>query len=537
LADTQYDSMRRLEDLGFPLAGVERVRDAEGLLAVYARILAGRDKLAYEIDGVVYKVDALALQQRLGFVSRSPRWAVAHKFAAEQAQTTLEGIDINVGRTGALTPVGRLRPVFVGGVTVTNVTLHNGDYIVGVGADGGPIRGGKDLRIGDAVVVQRAGDVIPQIVDVLLEKRPKGARRYAFPEACPRCGAHVARELAPGEDGVVARCTGGLNCPAQTVERLKHFAARRAMDIEGLGDKQIEEFHELGWVKEPADIFRLKQHAEELSLREGYGEKSVANLLAAIEARREPEFARFLYALGIRDIGETTAGVLARRFESWSAFREAAEAAASAGPGQAYEALERVSGVGEGARAALLAAAPSLQADAGDLLAPSAYPKVKGVTAKAWEGLIGAHGTLAGAIAALKAAAQQAPGEAYLELARIDGVGPVAAGHLAEFFAEAHNRDALHRLLNEVKVQDQLRAATSSKVAGLTIVFTGTLEKMTRDEAKARAAALGAKVSGSVSKKTDLVVAGPGAGSKLAEAEKHGVKVIGEDAWIALSAI
>lgn len=544
LAETQYESVQRLAKMGFPLAGIKRAKNGDELLAIYQGILEGRAGLAYEIDGVVYKVDSLALQQRLGFVSRSPRWAIAHKFAAEQQTTTLDGIDIQVGRTGALTPVGRLKPVFVGGVTVTNVTLHNADYIRGVGADGGPIRGGKDLRVGDTVVVQRAGDVIPQIVDVLLEKRAKGARKYQFPERCPVCDSHVARELEPGEEGVIARCTGGLNCPAQAVERLIHFVARRAMDIDGLGAKQIQEFYELGWVKEPADIFRLHEKRDELSTREGYGEKSVTNLLASIDARREPQFGRFLYALGIRDIGETTAGVLARRFESWAAFEDAVNAAVQAQPGEAYDALERVSGVGGGARAALLAAAAELKAPAGgagqsDMFAASdasaAYPKIKGVTARAWDGLVQTYGSLSDAIRVIKDAAKQAPGDDYLELERIDGVGPVAAAHLVDFFAEKHNRDALTRLLKEVKPKAEPKAATSSNVSGLTIVFTGTLEKMTRDEAKARAIALGAKVSGSVSKKTDLVVAGPGAGSKLAEAEKHGVKVIDEDAWIELS--
>lgn len=531
LAATQYDSVQRLAKLGFPLAGITRAKNAAELLAIYESILDGRAKLAYEIDGVVYKVDDLGLQQRLGFVSRSPRWAIAHKFAAEQQTTTLEGIDIQVGRTGALTPVGRLKSVFVGGVTVTNVTLHNADYIAGVGADGGAIRGGKDLRIGDTVVVQRAGDVIPQIVDVLLEKRAKGARKYRFPERCPVCGSHVARELAPGEEGVIARCTGGLNCPAQVVERLRHFVGRRAMDIEGLGAKQIEEFHDLGWLKEPADIFKLKSKRAELSEREGYGEKSVANLLAAIEARRRPELSRFLYALGIRDIGETTAGVLARRFESWAAFEGAVLRAVKAAPGEAYQALERVHGVGEGARNALIASADALK-PGGDLFDDGEAPKIKGVTARAWEGLHQAFGAWGDVVRAIKAAAKDAPGEDYRELARIDGVGPVAAGHLVDFFAEKHNRDALARLLKEVTPQDEAKVATSSKVAGLTIVFTGALEKMTRDEAKARAIALGAKVSGSVSKKTDLVVAGPGAGSKLVEAEKLGVEVIDEDEWI-----
>ena len=457
-------------------------------------------------------------------MSRSPRWAIAHKFAAEQQTTTLEGIDIQVGRTGALTPVGRLKPVFVGGATVTNVTLHNADYIRGVGADGGPIRGGKDLRVGDTVIVQRAGDVIPQIVDVLIEKRPKGARKYQFPEACPVCGSQVARELEPGEEGVIARCTGGLNCPAQARERLRHFVARRAMDIDGLGEKQIEEFYELGWVKEPADIFRLAEHRDELMTREGYGEKSVTNLLASIDARRKPEFARFLYGLGIRDIGETTAGVIARRYESWSAFEAAMRAAVKARPGEAYEALERVPHVGAGARAALLAAASELKAASGDLFDGGDAPKLKGVNARAWQSLSEAFGSIGEAIAAIKAAAKAAPGADYLELAQVDGIGPVAADHLVEFFAEKHNTDALKRLLAEVEVQNQPRAATSSAVAGMTIVFTGTLEQMTREEAKARAIALGAKVSGSVSAKTSLVVAGPGAGSKLAEAESSASK-------------
>jgi DNA ligase (NAD+) len=307
------------------------------------------------------------------------------------------------------------------------------------------------------------------------------------------------------------------------------------MDIEGLCAKQIEEFYELGWIKEPAEIFRLGEHRDELTTREGYGEKSVTNLLASIESRREPEFGRFLYALGIRDIGETTAGVIARRFESWAEFEDAVRAAVKARPGEAYETLERVSGVGDGARAALIAAAPDLKAPKGDLFDAGEAPKIRGVTSKAWDGLILHFGTLADAIAAVKTAAKQAPGEDYVELGRIDGVGPVAADHLVDFFAEKHNTDALKRLQKEVRVKDQPRAATSSKVAGLTIVFTGTLEQTTRDEAKARAIALGAKVAGSVSKKTDLVVAGPGAGSKLAEAEKLGVKVIDEEAWVKLS--
>jgi DNA ligase (NAD+) len=531
LAETQYDAMRRLEELGFPLASIKRAKNADALLEIYANIHAERQKLAYEIDGVVYKVDSLALQQRLGFVSRSPRWAIAHKFAAEQAQTTLDGIDIQVGRTGAMTPVGRLKPVFVGGVTVTNVTLHNPDYIAGVGADGGPIRGGKDLRIGDTVTVQRAGDVIPQIVDVLLEKRPKGARRYQFPETCP-CALKTA---VSAEEGSVRRCSGEFACPFQRIEHLRHFVSRRAMDIEGLGIRQIEELFELGWIKEPADIFKLKTHAAELQQREGYGERSVANLLASIEARREVELSRFIYALGIRDIGETTAGVLARRYETWEAFRDAVDRAVDTAPGGAYEELELVEGVSESALQNLIAAADDLKAPRRDLFDAGEAPKLKGVSGKAWDALIRRYGSLRDAIAAVKRAAREAPGEDYFELARVDGVGPVAAGHLVTFFTEKHNRAALERLLKQVTPKAEPRAATSSKVTGMTIVFTGTLEQMTRDEAKARAVALGAKVAGSVSKKTDLVVAGPGAGSKLAEAEKLGVKVIDEDAWIELS--
>ena len=531
LAESQYDAMRRLEDMGFPLASIKRAKNAEQLLAEYERILENRRKLPYEIDGVVYKVDALSLQQRLGFVSRSPRWGIAHKFAAEQAQTTLEGIDIQVGRTGAMTPVGRLKPVFVGGVTVTNVTLHNPDYIAGVGADGGPIRGGKDLRIGDTVTVQRAGDVIPQIVDVVLEKRPKGARRYQFPQTCP-C---PLKTPVSAEEGSVRRCSGEFACPFQRIEHLRHFVSRRAFDIEGLGIKQIEELFELDWIREPADIFKLKGHAAELQEREGYGEKSVANLLASIEARRDVELSRFIYALGIRDIGETTAGVLARRFETWENFSDAVDGAVAARPGDAYEELEVLEGVSEGALQNLIAAADSFKALPNDLFDAGEAPKVKGVSGRAWDALVGHYGSLSDAIAAVKKAAKQAPGEEFYELARTDGVGPVAAGHLVKFFAEKHNRAALNRLLKHVTPKPEPKAATSSKVSGLTIVFTGTLEQMTRDEAKARAVALGAKVAGSVSKKTDLVVAGPGAGSKLAEAEKLGVKVIDEDAWVKLS--
>ncbi len=539
LADTQSASMEKIAALGVPInPGMVTAHDAAGLLKAYRRIGDGRARLAYEIDGVVYKVDRLDLQQRLGFVSRSPRWAIAHKFPAEQAETVLTAIDIQVGRTGALTPVARLEPVFVGGVTVTNATLHNADYIAGTGADGEKIRDGKDLRIGDTVVIQRAGDVIPQLVDIVLEKRAKGAKKFVFPTTCPRCGSHVARELEPGEEGIIARCTGGMNCPAQVVERLRHFVARRALDIEGLGEKQIEEFHEIGLLKEPADIFRLKEHREIIAAREGYGEKSLTNLFAAIEARRAPEFSRFLFALGIRDIGETTAGVLARYFETWEAFEAACLAAVSARAGPTYKKLVAVNGVGYGARAALMAGVDVLKAQSGDLfedtIARGAALKIRGLTSRAWDGLSEAFGDWASVVATIQQAAKEQPGVAFAALSGIDGVGPVAAERLCDFFEEAHNRDAMKRLLKEVSPQAEARVATSSPVAGMTVVFTGTLEKMSRDEAKARATLLGAKVSGSVSKKTDLVVAGPGAGSKLKDAEANGVKVIDEDAWLAL---
>lgn len=544
LAQTQSGAVARLAALGLrtnPLMTV--VEGASGLLAVYSRIAEARAGLAYEIDGVVYKVDRLDLQQRLGFVSRAPRWAIAHKFPAEQAETVLEAIDIQVGRTGALTPVGRLAPVFVGGVTVTNVTLHNADYIAGRASDGSPIRGGVDLRPGDRVVVQRAGDVIPQIVDVMLSARPAASVPYAFPSRCP-CPLDVPVEperAATGELTSVRRCVGEFACPFQRVEHLKHFASRRAMDIEGLGEKQIEAFFAADLIKEPGDIFALAKHAERVRGWEGFGDKSVGNLLAAIEARRTPGLDRFIFALGIRDVGETTAGVLARHFETWDGFDAAARAAAAARPGAAHQALSVLPGLGEGALKVLLALAPALTAPPADLFADPAPPKLKGVTAKTLAGLADRFGGWAGAVAAIKAAAAEAPGEAFLALAGVSGVGPVAAERIAQFFAEPHNRAMIDNLLADpetgtprVQPRPMAKAASTSPVAGLTVVFTGSLERMSRDEAKAKATSLGAKVAGSVSRKTDLVVAGPGAGSKLSEAAALGVKVIDEDAWLAL---
>jgi DNA ligase (NAD+) len=468
IAPTQFETVRRFADWGFPVNPLMvRCDSVEGLLAHYHRIEAERSGLDYDIDGVVYKVDDLALQERLGFRSRSPRWATAHKFPAEKAFTVLRDIEIQVGRTGALTPVAKLEPVTVGGVVVSNATLHNEDYIRGIGMNGQPIREGRDIRIGDTVIVQRAGDVIPQIVDVVVEKRPDGAVPYAFPTTCPVCGSHAVREHneKTGRLDAVRRCTGGLVCAAQQVEKLKHFASRHAFDIEGLGDKQIEFFHALDdphlWIRTPADVFTLERREagglKRLRDFPGFGATSVKNLFAAIDARRTIALHRLVFALGIRHVGETTAKVLARAYGTWGHFQEAMVAAADR-------------------------------------------------TSDAWR-----------------------------ELNAVDGIGEVVAEAVVDFFAEDDNRAAVAALLAEVAVEAaEAPAATDSPVAGKTVVFTGSLEKMTRDEAKATAERLGAKVAGSVSKKTDLVVAGPGAGSKLAKATELGIEVIDEDGWLEL---
>ena len=444
---TQWDVVQGFKAWGLPVNPLMVLcHSAEELLAHYHSIEARRATLGYDIDGVVYKVNDLALQQRLGFVSRSPRWAIAHKFSAEQATTILEAIDIQVGRTGALTPVARLRPVTVGGVVVSNATLHNEDEIAR-----------KDVRIGDMVIVQRAGDVIPQIVGVA--QRGENTKPYEFPKICPFCGSHAEREeRATGKADAVRRCTGGLICPAQRVERLKHFASRNAFDIEGLGDKIVEEFYADGLIAAPPDIFTLEARdaraLKKLKDREGWGESSVANLFAAIAARRKIVLDRFIFALGIRHVGETTARVLARSYGS----------------------------------------AEQLKTQ-------------------------------------MKLAAASEVNDARSELNAIDGIGNVVAEAVIQFFDEPHNVDIFDALLKEVSPQPLATVAASSPVSGKTVVFTGALEKMTREEAKAMAERLGAKVAGSVSKKTDLLVAGPGAGSKLKDAEKFGVEVIDEAGW------
>jgi DNA ligase (NAD+) len=459
--ETQSGMIGWFERCGFATNPLTKIcHSVEQLIAFHRRIEEQRAKLDYDIDGVVYKVDRLDWQERLGFVSRTPRWAIAHKFPAERAMTVLRDIEIQVGRTGSFTPVGKLEPVGVGGVIVQNVTLHNEDYIKGIGGDGEQLREGRDIRIGDTVIVQRAGDVIPQVVDVVLDKRPGNAKPYHFPKKCP-CPLHTdvtREETAAGEEGARARCTGEFACPYQKIEHLKLFASRRAFDIEGLGEKQIEFFYEQEWVKEPADIFTLPARNNRLKLEqiEGYGETSVRNLFAAIEERRRIALERFIYALGMRHVGETTALALARGYGSWKAFHDACI-------------------------------------------------KV-------------AHGDE----------------EAIAEMDALDQIGDTVIASIKAYFGESHNRGIVERLTKEVTILDAEKPRSNSAIAGKTVVFTGALEKMTRDEAKAMAERLGAKASGSVSKKTDYVVAGPGAGSKLAEARKHGVEVLTEDEWLKL---
>ena len=439
-----------------------RFASVEDLINHYKKIEEGRAALDYDIDGVVYKVDDLSLQERLGFVSRSPRWAIAHKFPAEIATSILEDIEIQVGRTGALSPVARLKPINVGGVMVSNATLHNEDYIAGIGSDGEPIREGRDLRIGDTVSIYRAGDVIPKVLDVFMDKRPSDSKPYEFPTVCQACGSPAVREVnaKSGKMDSVRRCTGGFVCPAQAVEGLKHFVSRNAFDIEGFGEKQAEMFHTLGLVMTPADIFTLQARDERsltrLENREGFGKTSARNLFAAIEERRVIDLHRFIFALGIRHVGEGNAKLLARHYHSISALVEAVDGAASF----------------EGA---------------------------------AWE-----------------------------ELVNIDGIGDTAARALVEFFADAQRRRVVDELLEHVTPTDAEQAQSDSPVAGKTVVFTGSLERMTRDEAKAMAERLGAKVSGSVSGKTDLLVAGPGAGSKLKKAADLNIETIDENGWFDL---
>jgi DNA ligase (NAD+) len=463
----------------------KRVQDAKGLLDAYAAFEDLRPKLAFDIDGVVYKVDDLEQQRRLGFVSRSPRWAIARKFPAQRARTILEAIDLQVGRTGAITPVARLKPVTVGGVSVTNATLHNADEIARL-----------DVRVGDTVVIQRAGDVIPQIVEVALEARPDPAPEpYEFPHQCPcPLKTPLAREVnASGAESVVRRCTGEFACPFQRIEHLRHFVSRRAFDIEGLGEKQLAAFFEAGWIKEPADIFKLaKDEAKlaELRTRDGYGETSVANLIKGIEARRTIGLDRVIYGLGMRDIGETTSTVLARNFDRFEDLQTAAERAAGQLPGAVYLELSGAAGVGPKARDELveagkggLKADPWPEADSLEVKIGHAVPKLS-KPAKA--ALAERYGDWDAFAQALTEAGQGAPGDDYLQLAAIDGVGPVAAQSMARFFAEEHNREKVANLVAELDIQAVAKPKTDTAVAGKTIVFTGALEKMTRTRPRPR---------------------------------------------------
>jgi DNA ligase (NAD+) len=507
------------------------------LIAYYRDVGQRRAELGYDIDGVVYKVDRIDLQERLGFVSRSPRWAIAHKFPAEQATTVLEGIEIQVGRTGALTPVARLRPVTVGGVVVSNASLHNEDEIAR-----------KDVRVGDTVVVQRAGDVIPQVVGVVADKRPKGAASYAFPDVCPVCGSRAVRESDPatGEADAVRRCTGGLACPAQAKERLKHFVSRNALDIEGLGDERIELFFDEGLIREPVHIFNLaardRQGSEPLAERKGFGARSVENLFRAIEARRRVALDRLLFGLGIRHVGETTARDLARSFGTWEALNEAVRRAIADRPGPAWRRFLAIPGLG--ARSAetavrAIAASPDRLRQPGQLFADPLAARLaacKMAPARASAALADAFsGDTEALITAAREAVSQLPGEGYVELASLSGVGEVATDALCDFFAEPHNMGAIAALRDEIEVLPFERpAARASSVTGKSVVFTGTLVRMGRSEAKAMAERLGAKVAGSVSRKTDYVVAGADAGSKLAKAQELGVTVLSEEEWLAL---
>ena len=531
-AQTQWEALGLLKSWGFQTTPEsQRVISGQGLLDAYTAMEAVRPKLGYDIDGVVYKVDRLDWQQRLGFITRTPRWAVARKFPAQQARTILEAIDVQVGRTGAVTPVARLRPVTVGGVVVENATLHNADEIAR-----------KDVRIGDTVILQRAGDVIPQILGPVLDERPADSVPFEFPTHCPcPLKTPLAKETtAAGVETVVRRCTGEFACPFQRIEHLRHFVSRRAYDIEGLGEKQLTAFYERGWVKEPADIFRLARDEEklaELRTTDGYGETSVRNLVAGIEAKRSIPLDRFIFGLGIRHIGETTSTALARHFETVEHFIATANAAAAQRPGAGAQALSELDGVGPTAVEAILAYARHPQAlliPPGASLEEHLRLAIPRLNTRARQSLAERFGDWPTFQAAAKAALSEMPGEEFREISSVDAVGPVAARMVAEFFGEEHNRAKVDALLAELSVIPAERPKTDTAVAGKTIVFTGSLEKMTRDEAKAQAEALGAKVSGSVSKKTDLVVAGPGAGSKLKTATDLGIQVMTEDEWLAM---
>ena len=529
-ADTQGEALERLAAWGFPVNPLaRRAPDVTALPAAYRELERLRPGLGYDIDGVVYKVDRLDWQARLGAVGRIPRWAVAHKFPAEQAQTVLEAIDIQVGRTGSLTPVAKLAPVTVGGVVVRNATLHNADEIAR-----------KDVRVGDRVLIQRAGDVIPQVLHALDADRSGRAEPFAFPTVCPcALATPVVRETtASGADTVVRRCTGELACPYQRLEHLKHVVSRRAFDIEGLGERQLQLFLDEGLIATPADLFRLAEDEaklDHLRARDGYGETSLANLQAAIRARRNIGLERFIYALGIRHIGDQTAALLARAYGAYTRFRKAAGEArgggeAPAAPGGGELRPAQLQALADAAATLGKGADPWPEAPLAEKMALAA-PKLPKTVRVQWSEALADWPAF---VALARAAAQALPSETFREIAAIDSVGAVAAGMLGAFYADPASRDAADDLAAQLEIADAAQPKRDTAVAGKTVVFTGALERLTRDEAKAQAERLGAKVSGSVSKKTDLLVAGPGAGSKLKAAEALGIEVIDEGAWIAL---
>jgi DNA ligase (NAD+) len=541
-AETQFGMIEAYRRWGLPTNPDTRLcRSVEDLLAFYRNLGERRASLGYDIDGVVYKVDRLADQLRLGFVSRSPRWAIAHKFPAEQATTILEAIEIQVGRTGSLTPVAKLKPVTVGGVVVSNATLHNEDEIAR-----------KDIRVGDTVVVQRAGDVIPQVVRVIDDKRPPGAMPFVFPRQCPVCGSPAERggdgataEEDPGHAGdVVRRCTGGLVCPAQAKERLKHFVSRNAFDIEGLGDERIELFYAEGRIMRPGDIFTLAardaRSSKRLADQKGFGKRSAEKLFDAIEARRTISLQRFLYALGIRHVGETTSRDLAATYRTWPAVRAAIEGAVAARPGPDWQRFMALPGVGEKTAEAAIGkiAEQGSKLVTGGLFAEPLETRLEaaGVPAKAAKSIADVfRGNASDAVDAATRAGRQRPGEAFLELVTAPGVGEVSAAALIEFFSREENARAVAELEAQLTIEAFEPVQTvASAVTGKTVVFTGTLEKLSRNEAKAQAERLGAKVASSVSKKTDYVIAGADAGSKLDKAKELGVEVLTEDAWLAM---
>jgi len=535
-ADTQFGMIEAYLAWGLPTNALTHLcRTADEVLAFYREIGARRSSLGYDIDGVVYKVNSLSQQTRLGFVSRSPRWAIAHKFPAEQATTVLEQIEIQVGRTGSLTPVAKLKPITVGGVVVSNATLHNEDEI-----------SRKDIRIGDTVVVQRAGDVIPQVVRVVADKRPAATKPYVFPRACPVCGSPAERERDPatGEEDVVRRCTGGLICPAQAKERLKHFVSRNAFDIEGLGDERIELFYADGRIMRPADIFTLRtrdaRSLKKLADQKGFGKKSADNLFAAIEARRTIPLQRFIFALGIRHVGETTSRDLASTYRDWPAVKAAIDKAVAGRPGPDWQRFMAMPGVGQKTAEAAIGkiANQGVKLVGGGLFDDPLAAKLErlAIPAKAAKAIAEAfRGNAMDLVDAAGRASRQAPGAGYLELVASPGVGEVSAEALVDFFSGSENARAVAELDALLTIQPFVPVArVASAVTGKTVVFTGSLEKMGRNEAKAQAERLGAKVGASVSKKTDYVVAGADAGSKLDNARELGVTVLTEDEWIAL---